>query len=192
MTIITIDGNIGSGKSSILNYIHRNNKIAIDLEPVDNWNQYLFKIYEDNTDYFKFDIRVWLDRAWIQEKTDKITILVERSPSFIKNVFIQYQYDNNLLNDDEYKILNELYNKTDNLWNNNKYIYLRSNPEKCLNRIKKRNRNCEKNISLEYLTDLHNYHELNYEKIKNTNNVSIINVEDKTIQDIVLEILLLL
>ena len=44
MTIITIDGNIGSGKTSVLNYLHKYNKLSIDLEPIESWQQYLKKI----------------------------------------------------------------------------------------------------------------------------------------------------
>lgn len=193
MTIVTIDGNIGCGKSSVLNYLHRNNKIAIDLEPVESWTSFLIKIYEKNCEYFKFNVRVWLDRCWIQEKTDKILILIERSPYFIKNVFIQSQYDNDLITEDEYNILQELYKKTDMLWISNIYIYLRSDPEKCFNRIKKRNRQCEKTVSLDYLTILHNYHEDKYkEAVKNNMNIYVIDIEDKTLTDITNELLLIL
>ena len=37
MTIYTIDGNIGSGKTSILQYLHKYKNYQIDLEPVENW-----------------------------------------------------------------------------------------------------------------------------------------------------------
>jgi deoxyadenosine/deoxycytidine kinase len=40
------------------------------------------------------------------------------------------------------------------------YIYLKSNPTTCFNRIKKRNREEEKNINIAYLEDLNHYHEL--------------------------------
>lgn len=41
MPIITLDGNIGCYKTSILNYFHKNYKTPVDLEPVDNWSEYL-------------------------------------------------------------------------------------------------------------------------------------------------------
>ena len=45
MVIITVDGNIGCGKTGVLNYLHKNYKYPIDLEPVDNWQKHLNKIY---------------------------------------------------------------------------------------------------------------------------------------------------
>ena len=54
MPIITIDGNIGCYKTSVLNYFHKNYKLAIDLEPVDNWIDYLSNLY--NTTNSSYDL----------------------------------------------------------------------------------------------------------------------------------------
>lgn len=186
MPIITIDGNIGSGKSTILNQIHHNYKISIDLEPIEQWKNYLEDLYL-NKNIFNFQLRVWLDRAWIQEKENKILLLMERSPYFIKNVFNQIAYNNNLITNNELNILNELYLKTDNIWKANKYIYLKSNPEKCMDRIKKRGRKYEcNNITLEYLRDIHELHENTYKNaIENNMDILIIDIEDKEIDEII-------
>jgi deoxynucleoside kinase len=37
--IITLEGNIGSGKSSILNKINTNDRVKVLQEPIDEWNQ---------------------------------------------------------------------------------------------------------------------------------------------------------
>jgi deoxyadenosine/deoxycytidine kinase len=76
--IITIDGNIGSGKTSVLNYLHKTYKIPIDLEPVDSWNSYLSKLYDEKLDVFKFQVRIWLDRCWVQEKTEKTISITKK------------------------------------------------------------------------------------------------------------------
>ncbi len=189
MTIITIDGNIGSGKSSIMNYLHKSYKISIDLEPVESWNTYLANMYDTNSDTFKFQVRIWLDRCWIQEKTDKL-IIMERSPYFIKNTFINVAHNLQMINDNEYEILMNLHKKTDMLWLCNKYIYLRSSPENCYKRLRKRNRLSEKNITEEYIKILHNSHEENVKNALNNNmNIIVIDVDDKSIPDIANEIL---
>lgn len=186
MPIITIDGNIGSGKTSVLNYLHKYNKLSIDLEPIENWQKYINNIYSKNKrDIFNFQVRVWLDRCWIQEKQDKSLILMERSPYFIKNTFIKMFYENNSISENEFNILNNLYNKTDNIWSCYGYIYLQSNPEKCLERINKRNRQGEDDITLDYVTSLHNLHE---NAVNNKTNIIIINVENKDISEIANEI----
>jgi|TARA_Y100000385_G_scaffold258366_1_gene286313 deoxyadenosine/deoxycytidine kinase len=200
MGIITIDGNIGCGKSSILTYLHKTYKLPVDLEPVESWQSYLNNIYnntnnnDNNSNVFNFQVRIWLDRCWIQNKKDNDfsnIILVERSPYFIKKSFIETAKNNNVINLEEYQILLDLHKKTDEKWNNNIYIYLKSEPELCLSRIKKRNRQSEDKITLEYLKQIHNTHEENIIKLKKEvgeNNIYIINIENKTIQIISNEI----
>lgn len=189
MTILTMDGNIGCGKSSVLNYLHKTYKISIDLEPVESWNTYLTNMYNTQSDTFKFQVRIWLDRCWVQEKSDK-TIIMERSPFFIKNTFIEIAHELQMINDSEYNMLLDLHKKTDILWSCNSYIYLRSSPDNCYKRLKKRNRPAEKNITEEYIKMLHEYHEDNYNRAVNEKkNIIVIDVDDKSIPDIANEIL---
>jgi|UniRef100_A0A6C0JPD1 deoxyadenosine/deoxycytidine kinase len=185
MSLITIDGNIGCGKTSVLNYLHKFYKYPVDLEPVEEWQPYLDKMYQNKENTFNFQIRIWLDRCWIQNKNDNNTIIVERSPLFIKKVFIELALKQNLITEDEFNILINLHNKTNALWDNNIYIYLRSNPDSCINRIKKRNRKSEDNISLDYLQKIDEFSE---NIIKTINNIIIIDVEGKTVQKIASEI----
>jgi deoxynucleoside kinase len=185
MPIITIDGNIGSGKTSVLNYLHKFYKVSVDLEPVESWSQYLTKMYNEKLDVFKFQVRVWLDRCWIQEKSDKTIILMERSPYFIKNVFIKTATDIGMITEDEQKILIDLHKKTDKLLVTNTMIYLRSSPENCLKKIKKRNRPTEKNISLDYIEVLHENHEKTYiNACGNCENIICIDTDGKSVSDI--------
>ena len=189
MTIITVDGNIGAGKTSILNLLHRNYKLSIDLEPVDKWITYLTDYYNNKNGVLNFQLRVWLDRCWIQEKIDKTLILMERSPYFIRNIFINSVYNQQLITENDYKMLNDLYDRTDSVWSPNIYIYLRSDPEKCFERIKIRNRECETNITLEYIKSLHELHEKYYnEGIYNNLKIVCIDVENKSLTQITNEI----
>jgi len=190
MTIYTIDGNIGCGKTSVLNYLHKYKNIQVDLEPVDKWKPFLDNIYLSKTGYFNFQIKVWLDRAWIQEKDNKSIIFMERSPFFIRNTFNKNDFNNNNINEDEFNVINEMYNKTDNIWKSNLYIYLRSSPVKCLERINYRGRYNEINITLDYLKNIHDLHEETYKYgLDNNLNIIVIDVNNKTIHEIAEEIL---
>ena len=191
MGIITVDGNIGCGKTGVLNHLHKILKFPVDLEPVDNWQPYLNNMYIDKKNIFNFQVRIWLDRCWIQNTVNTNTILVERSPYFIKNSFIEIAKENELIDENEYNTLLDLHRKTDSMWKDNIYIYLRSNPESCLARIKKRNRTSEENIEIDYIKRLHELHEKNIielEKILPKNRLFIINVENKTISTIANEL----
>jgi thymidylate kinase len=130
-----------------------------------------------------------MDRCWIQEKS-KTIILMERSPYFIKNVFVEKAYEDNTITKEEYKNMLTLHKRTDKLWEPDGLIYLRSNPENCFNRIKKRGRESEKNIKLEYIKRIHELHEEKYnEAVKNNKNIICIDVENKSIADICSEII---
>jgi len=185
MPIITIDGNIGAGKSTILNYLHSNHNIYVDLEPIDKWKTFLDNIYTNKKNYFNFQVRVWLDRSWIQEKDINTNIIMERSPFFIRNTFNKYMYDNSLITIQENNIINELYDKTDIIWKSNYFIYIRSNPKNCMERILKRGRENEKEITIEYLNEIHNLHEETYEKaIENNMKILCIDIENKSLEEI--------
>lgn len=190
MPIITIDGNIGSFKTSILNYFHKTFKIAIDLEPVESWHEFLNNMYTNQTDStYNFQIKVWMDRCWIQEKSN-VLVMMERSPYFIKNVFVEKAREDETINDEQYLILQSLYLKTDQLWKPNAYIYLRSDPEMCMQRITKRARHSEANIQLEYVRRIHELHEKNLEEAQKKNmNILVIDIENKSIPDICNEIM---
>jgi deoxyadenosine/deoxycytidine kinase len=188
MPIITIDGNIGCCKTSILNYFHKNYKTAIDIEPIESWTEYLKSMYDSDNSTYNFQIKVWIDRCWIQEKSNVI-VLMERSPYFIKNVFVEKAFEDKTINEDEYNNIHKLHKTTDELWQPNAYIYLRSDPEMCYNRIKKRGRESEKNIKLEYIKRIHELHEEKYkDAVKNNKNIIVIDAENKSIPDICSEI----
>jgi len=185
MPIITIDGNIGSGKTSILNHLHSNYNIYVDLEPIDKWKPFLDNIYNNKKNYFNFQIRVWLDRSWIQEKDGNPNIIMERSPFFINRTFNKYIYENNLITSQEHNIITELYKKSNIIWKSNYFIYLRSSPERCLERILLRGRENELDISIDYLRYIHNLHEQTYEKaIHKGYNIIVVDVENKTLEEI--------
>lgn len=188
MPIITIDGNIGCCKTSILNYFHKNYKTAIDIEPIESWTEYLKSMYDSDNSTYNFQIKVWIDRCWIQEKSNVI-VLMERSPYFIKNVFVEKAFEDKTINEDEYNNIHKLHKTTDELWQPNAYIYLRSDPEMCYNRIKKRGRESEKNIKLEYIKRIHELHEEKYkDAVENNKNIIVIDAENKSIPDICSEI----
>lgn len=188
MPIITFDGNIGCCKTSILNYFHKNYKTAIDVEPIESWTNYLKNMYDTDKSTYNFQIKVWIDRCWIQEKSNVI-VMMERSPYFIRNVFVEKALEDKTISKEEYHNINKLHDTTDDLWQPNAFIYLRSNPENCFARIKKRNRESEKNIKLEYVERIHELHEANYRRaVENNKNIIVIDVENKTISDICSEI----
>jgi len=161
MPIITIDGNIGSGKTSILQKLQMNYGQLVDLEPIEQWKSYLDNIYLNDTGHFSFQKKVWEDRALIQSRNNNI-IFVERSAKFTRETFVEV-YKNKFTNE-EYLSLNHLYENSDA--KNNKmitepilYIYISVSDDICINRINERNRNNEIDINHELIKKLNIKHE---------------------------------
>ena len=161
MPIFTIDGGIGSGKSTVLEYLHTHFGFPIDPEPVQRWLPYLEDIYTHGRGSFNFQVRVWLDRCWIQEKP-AAHIVMERSGYFQANVFVPINAENGLLTPSEHQMLREMYDRSFRMWSPRGMVYLRSSPDKCLARIKQRGRPEEAGIGAEYLQRIHAFHETAY------------------------------
>ena len=128
--------------------------------------------------------------AWGRLKKEAPRRLIPMINAKNKNVFVEKAYEDKTINEEEYKNMLSLHKRTDKLWEPEGYIYLRSNPEQCFNRIKKRARDAEKNIKLEYIKRIHELHEDKYcEALKNNKNIICIDVESKSIADICSEII---
>jgi deoxyguanosine kinase len=169
MVIITVDGNIGSGKTTVMEELHHTYKLMIDLEPVEEWKSYLEKFYNGSISIFNFQTKIWLDRCWVQQTNKNNIMIMERSPDFTFMTFVQNMYDTNKITKDEYETLEKMYEQTGRLWEPDGYVYLYQSPSKNVQRISERGREYEKNISIKYIQELHDLHEIAYKKIESKN-----------------------
>ena len=176
--IISIEGNIGTGKSTILENLEKNinnihpNKIIFLKEPVDIWESIkdengrtiLEKFYKDQRRYaFTFQVMAYISRLSllkraIKENPDCEIIIIERSLIADKNIFMQMLYDDGQVEKMEYEIYNRWYSEFIEEYRVNAIIYLDSDPEVCSKRINCRNRNGEDGIPLSYLEKCRDYH----------------------------------
>jgi deoxyadenosine/deoxycytidine kinase len=136
------------------------------IEPVDKWSPGLELFYKDKTNAFTLQMEILL---WhLQNKNE--TGFIERSPLSCVHVFGESLRKDNLISEYQWTIMNEYY--TTFGWKPDIIFYLQCPPEICFERLKNRNRNCETNISLEYLTKIHE----NYEILYNSNNILTENI----------------
>lgn len=179
-TVLSIEGNIGSGKSTIINFLKEKYKDSSDFiflpEPVDQWEQIkdkdnntiLSKFYNDQKKYsFAFQMMAYISRLEllrkaIQENPSKI-IITERSLFTDKFVFAQMLYDDHKMEEIEYQIYNKWFHSFIDLAPLHKLIYLKTDPEISFKRIIKRNRDGENAIPFDYIKNCHSYHNHMYE-----------------------------
>jgi len=174
-TIISIEGNIGSGKSTLFEklkvYFANNKNIIFVREPVDIWESIqdengttiLEKFYQDQIKYsFSFQIMAYISRINLLKETIKqhpgVTIITERSLYTDKMVFAKMLYDTHKIEYINYQIYLNLFDTFKNDFNVDNIIYIKTEPDICYNRILKRARNGENNISLDYLQLCDTYH----------------------------------
>ena len=172
--ILSIDGNIGSGKSTLYNKLQTYYKDRKDIcfvpEPVDDWKDIvdnkgtpiLTNLYQDTKKYaFRFQMMAYISRLNLLRKAIKQNykiIITERCVQTDRHVFAKMLYDDGNIEHDEYQIYNKWFYEFLDEINIAGIIYVKANPEICDQRVKIRAREGE-TIPLEYLQKCHKYHE---------------------------------
>lgn len=174
--IISIDGNIGSGKSTLLKNLKEfykdNKKIIFLKEPVDEWNEIkdengitiIEKFYSDRKKYaFPFQMMAYISRYKILneelEKNKDCILITERSIYTDKLVFARMLYETKDIDEISYKIYNQWFDTLSKNLKIDKLVYVDAKPEICQERIIKRNRDGENEISIDYLNKCEIYHQ---------------------------------
>ena len=174
--IISIEGNIGAGKTTFvkeLKKIYKNrNDVVFLTEPVDIWQKVkdnenkniLERFYEDNKKYaFSFQIMAYVTRLnlltkTISENPNCKLIITERSLDADKNVFAKMLYDDGCIDDINYNIYLQFYNTYKEKYNTNGVIFINADSFICHQRVTKRDRTGEDSLPLEYLQKCDEYH----------------------------------
>ena len=172
--IFSIEGNIGSGKSTLVKRLQEKYTNFIYLpEPVDLWNEVkdsqgisiLEKFYKDKKGYsFSFQMMAYITRLsqirnYIKTVPGDATIITERCLYTDRYVFAKMLYDTGFIEEIEYTIYIKWFSEFEEYSKLDRIIYIKTDPEVCQERINKRNRKGEENIPLSYLQDCHTYHE---------------------------------
>lgn len=174
--IISIEGNIGTGKSTFVSILkHSIENSDVVPEPIDEWKQIvdsdgtniLEKFYSNVTRWsYTFQNIACITRMMKIENainnSEAQFLFLDRSLATDKNIFEKMLYDEKQISDLEHNAYNlwvDFYHKYIRPEFNNIVIYLRCKPETSYLRIKKRAREEEISITLDYLRKLHEYHE---------------------------------
>ena len=177
MSKISLIGNIGSGKTTLLElYSNTIDPIATAYEPfLNNLDNY----YNGNISAFEFQLYVITKLCERNRTYNKTDVLMERNLEDAVEIFTNVLTENKKITTQQRLIIYSLFQSTiDKKLKSNYFIYLRTDPQVCLERIKKRGRECETGITLEYLTQLHEHYERYTEELATTygtNKIIILN-----------------
>jgi deoxyadenosine/deoxycytidine kinase len=173
MKIISIEGNIGSGKSTLIELLKSSNLNYVFIpEPVNLWNEIkdhdgttiLERYYQDPERYaFSFQMMAYITRIQtirqaIKNNPENSIFIIERSVYTDREVFAKMLYHSKKINFIEYSIYLKWFDELSNI-DLDAIIYVHTKPETCFSRIKQRNRQGENEIALSYLENCGIYHE---------------------------------
>lgn len=184
--IISIEGNIGSGKSTLVKHLREANRDWIFLdEPVTEWENIKNDKDESLLQLFYKDMPRWSytfqNYAYITRmrklievskfKFKKPTIIVtERSVYTDRHVFAEMLLKDGKMTQMEMNMYLNWFNLLHDFATIDHVIYLRTDSKKCLERINKRSREGESNITIDYLLSL----ELQHDKWINNHEKSMV------------------
>ena len=159
---LTIAGNIGAGKSSLTKLLSENFGWKPFYESVED-NPYLRDFYADMKKW-SFHLQIYfLSKRFNDAQSilkDEHSVILDRTLYEDGEIFARNLHDIGNINDRDYENYKQLFDTLTNyLPKPDLMIYLRSDVDFLLERIKKRSRDFESTIPRDYLIKLNNYYE---------------------------------
>ena len=197
---VLIEGNIGSGKTTFLKHFSKFDNIEVITEPVEKWtnvkgSNLLQKMYED-PERWAFVFQTYVQLTMLQQHTennDRQVKIMERSLYSARYCFIENLFKSGKIQRSEYTVLVEWFEFLTTRVNEvdlgvDLIVYLRTSPEKAMERIQSRSRGEESLIPMIQVKNLHDLYEkwLIEEKFPRPAPVVTINA-DKNIEQMVEE-----
>lgn len=159
---ITIAGNIGAGKSTLVYMLSQRLRWEPFFEPVAN-NPYLADFYKDMAAWGFHSQVYFLShrlRVYSELARSKSSVILDRSLYEDAEIFAHNLFKRGIMNKRDYETYESLYQSLVSfLPTPDLMIYLRASTETLISRIKKRGRDYEKTISREYLSQLNESYE---------------------------------
>lgn len=172
--MFVLEGNIGAGKSTLLRILKEHLPVDIVAEPTDKWQKVgaagnLLDLFYKDTPRWAYTFQSYAFVSRIQtilehqqgQASDAITQVLERSVYCDRFCFAKNCYEAGLMSGLEWQIYQEWFSWLVENYTQKPagFIYLKTSPRVCYDRLVKRGRSEEAAVSLDYLISLHNKHE---------------------------------
>ena len=166
MVLVSIEGNIGAGKSALCQLL-KENEMHVSPEPVVDWNvkgedgtEYnVLKYFYENPSMYACMFQTLILRTRVEQSRKLTHGFIERCVHSDK-MFGAMQFERGNMNDVQYATyLYQFRQAIRDTPTIHGHIYLRTDVDTCEDRIHSRKRDGENEITKEYLRDLHAQHE---------------------------------
>jgi deoxyadenosine/deoxycytidine kinase len=170
-TLTLLEGNIGTGKSTVGKKLKESGLFGFIEEPVNAWQtefpENLLDLFYKNMKRwaFTFQLVTFSTRAktWqeVLAQTQQNDVVLERSIYCDRYVFAKNCYESGHMTKTEWQLYCKLWDWLEKNFcvSPNRIIYYRTPAEDCLKRLQERGRGEEVNIPLSYLLDLERLHD---------------------------------
>ena len=168
---ILVEGNIGSGKSTFLKHFEKFKNVKVITEPVHKWrdlkgDNLLQRMYE-NPERWSLVFQTYVQLTMLEQHTDRCdeeVKIMERSLYSARYCFVEDLFKTGKMQASEYEVISSWFKFLSSRMHNvdlgaDLLIYLRTSPEKAMERVRKRSRGEEDLISMSHIRDMHQLHE---------------------------------
>ena len=154
---ISIEGNVGTGKSTILAQLSKT--WTVYPEPVEQWTELLTLSYRNPQRWaLAMNCKALIAFTSVPEAdTAGRPVIVERSPMSCKEVFARLHHNEGTMTTNEWRLFCDLFSMKG--WIPDVVIYLKSSPQVCMGRMRHRARSAEESVSQDYLSKLQFAHQ---------------------------------
>ncbi|MBH1989103.1 MAG: deoxynucleoside kinase [Myxococcaceae bacterium] len=170
--MLFLEGNIGAGKSSFLKLLGEDLDCRIVFEPHQRWqslqgDQNLLELFYKSPERWAYTFETYtlltrlIDQEPFRSLEDHRMVINERSPYSGWYCFAQNTHAQGCMNSLEWGLYQSLCKHLLHQYAiaPTGFIYLKTDPEICLQRLQKRDRHEESNMPLSYLEQIHDQHE---------------------------------
>ncbi len=176
---ISISGLIGVGKTTLAKVLGEKMSIPVFYEPVID-NEYLADFYADQKRY-AYPLQIYLLNKRFRQQQEIIwgnKGAIQDRTIYEDTIFARMLKDDDLINPRDFETYLSLSSCLFNFMKKPDFIiHLDISPKTSMERIRTRNRDCEKNVSVTYLERLHMYYKSWIIEISKKIPVLIINYE---------------
>lgn len=170
MVHITIDGNIGAGKTTVLTKLEGSDGFDIQYEPISDWTMFE-KFYKApvgiaSTDVYAFETEVQMTRTSQVLESAGRNAIFERSPFLQTYCFSTIAYKNKQLTQQQYDNLMMHAKVLEDFMKDSFRVYIDVPVDVCVQRIMQRNRKGEERIERSLLEKIEKaYKQFDYDLV---------------------------
>lgn len=171
---VAVEGSLAAGKTVLLSYLAQAFAVPVYKEPVDSWAPLLQRFYDGEEGAFGVQTKIMAD-VTVGQGGAQGDGVYERCAWTQPWTFIRVMFEDGLLSVEQRDLLiaaNRILARQPDV-----IIYLRCDPKVAMQRLIRRGRACEANVSLDYMEHMHTAYETMAREVRGRGDVALHTVD---------------